>query len=212
MFAVGILFALLVYILTSLGVIALVRRIMPTRSAKNWASVVVTLVAVLIPTGDHIIGYWVFKRECSKIGDGVEIVRTVENVEGFLDMTGRWTDAAKFHGYTYVEVPASRGTFLLIRETPGGTWEQKAISTASSKYVYESTGTMKLKWGISQETHTVADRLSGERLARAVALGYGGGTVASYLGGGDYGQCGWSPRESTAFVKIVLQPVRNVIN
>lgn len=207
MYFLAVMFVLVLYVVVALTVIVKARNACTTPRAKNISTVLLLLTAVLVPTGDHVVGYWVFKQECAKIGDGVEIVRTVEGVEGFLDLSGIWREGARRHGYRYLESQERDRSYVRYQFRDDGAWEQVPISEPTSLYSYSARLGDQLQEGIRLTSQQITHRVTGEVLASTRALSYGGGWVARAMGGGQYGRCG-TDMNLTDFVVGVLRPSR----
>lgn len=212
MFLVAILIGLLVYVLIATGVVVIVRKIFSSRSAKNWSSAVLTLVAVLIPTADHVVGYWVFEGHCKEIGDGVKIVRTVENVEGFLDTSRTWSNNVsemRELGYRYVESQVAPAKYFTFSASAAGQGQKTEVASPKSRYVVSANFPgERLKWAIHRSQVTIVDRESNEIIATKMGISYSGGWVTQFLGGGDYGHCGSGPELGMfEFIAMVLRPI-----
>lgn len=206
MFFLALMFVLVLYVVFALTLIVTIRRSCTTWRGKNISTLSLLLAAVLVPTGDHIVGYWVFKQQCAKIGSGLEIVRTVDDVEGFLDATETFTDAVRFIGYSFVEYPANESHAFRLSERDDGTWGRDLRDDVQSQYMYDAKLGEYLGWGIRKTSRIVVDLASASPIARSVTLGYGGGWVARRLGAGNYGRCG-TDLNVTDFLTGVLRPL-----
>lgn len=214
MFFLSILLAFFVYVLIATFVIRLVRKAFSTRMGKNVSTAVLFVIAVLIPTADHIIGYRVFQSECEKIGGGVEILRTVEGVEGFLDQSRTWSNSVselRKLGYRYVESELSPGKYVHFSASAEGAGVESWAESAISRYAVSSNLPGRdLGWGITLTRFTIEDRQERAVIASKTGMSYRGGWMTQSLGGGDYGRCG-SGRDLGLyeFVLRVLGPIRS---
>lgn len=206
MFFLALMFVLVLYVVFALTLIVTIRRSCTTWRGKNISTLLLLLAAVLVPTGDHIVGHWVFKQECSAIGEGIQIAETVDGVEGFLDASGRWFGDARPYGYRFVEVAESDNSVARWQELVDGQWGRVAASNAMSLFeIRRRSETLRL-WDVVRSDLFIVRRAGGARLAQLTSVSYGGGWVANAIGGGLYGHCGGSVHSEIQFIRSVLRP------
>ena len=91
---------IVIYILISIFIIQMVYKKFNTKKSKYIA----TVIMILIPTWDVIIGYPIYKLLCWNSA-GIHIYKTVDNVEGFYvgEKNIAYEPHEAYDGYKYID-------------------------------------------------------------------------------------------------------------
>lgn len=211
----GILLALGIYIIISLGVAWFFYHLFESPRAKKRAAGVVMIIALLIPTADHFVGYLILEYYCYREA-GVKIYETVTGVEGYYDFTGWAKEDAWYQGYNYVERWDSiEKSYLHYSFDDKGELIETKIQKPISRYAYQDQ-TKYLGNGIWLTHMSVLNLKTKRLLATQSFYGYGGGWVMRKLskagGSGDFGSCGREYFYFSDFIKTVLKPISSPRN
>ncbi len=203
----------LTYIAIAVGVAAL---------AKGKWKLLVIAVFILIPTWDIIPGKIALAHYCDKEG-GIKIYRSVEGVEGFLNLDGRvYEDHFNRYGYRYVEIAKERrdpqtGKALATqyaRVTLGedGKLKEQSIVKPLSQYAEKLTGNYEiLPWlGIAGFADSIIDLRTNAIMGEYKEIGWRGNWIQRFaspiLGGGGSCREPGNPYENLRLQ--VLKPVK----
>jgi len=142
-----------------------------------WGKVLVVVVAILIPTADHMYGKIKLWQMCNSEG-GLHIYRVVEGVDGlYLPFrTGGDSWWLEKQGYKFIEERGEvDGTYDRISLQPDGTYLHEKGVAPISKYAYESSGIVDINETFSRIDKFVRVRDTGEILSRFTDIYYAGG-------------------------------------
>lgn len=205
----GLLLALSIYIIISLGVAWFFYHLFESTRAKKRAAGIVMVIALLIPTADHFIGYLILEYYCSREA-GVKINEKVTGVEGYYDFSGLAKEDAWYQGYNYVERwNVIKKSYVRYSFDNNGELVETKIQKPISRYAYKKL-TKYLGGGIRRSDMSILDLETGRLLAIQSFFGYGGGWVMRELskagGSGSFGSCGYK-YDVVEFKKNVLKPI-----
>lgn len=176
---------------------------------RGSAMFAVFLIAFLvIPLGDHGIGYVYFSRLCAAEG-GPKIYRTNQAVEG-LWWWAADRDTARSLGYNFVEGGANPESVTRY-ELKGGEVTEHRNVRSTSRYVFLPVRVERLAWGVVRQQEIIEDVQTKERLAALTSFQFlGGWLVRALLAGfgGTAAMCHVEPRDILKFIASVLQPIQ----
>lgn len=146
------------------------------RTRGPWRRGLVLALAVLIPTGDAVVGRIQLNHLC-EAESGVKVFRVAEHVEGFMDIwaTDYWVAAG---GYRFVESPPVNGVVTRYSRKNGQIVKEDRVPPISQYRVVE--GRTSIKGRYLKDWYAV-ETAQGEVLATNTRIAFKGGWVARFL-------------------------------
>ena len=145
-----------------------------------WGKVLVTVIAILIPTADAIYGRIKVQLMCKAEG-GLHIYRVVEDVEGFGELDGRPYEKFLKMGFKYVEGISEGQPSRMTLSENGIVNLEVGVEPISEYVVYESNfGNNKDIFSRAEKSIRV--RSTGEVLSRATNISFRGGWFERFMG------------------------------
>ena len=145
-----------------------------------WVKVLVTVIAILIPTADAIYGRIKVQLMCKADG-GVHIYRVVEDVEGFGKLNDQPYEKYLKMGFKYME-GISEGQPSRMTLSENGVVNLEIGVDPISEYVVYESNFGKNKDIFSRAENSIRVRSTGEILSRDTNISFRGGWFERFMG------------------------------
>lgn len=175
---------------------------------SNFRWLVVAL-AVLIPSGDAIVGRLYLKNLCAVEG-GLKISRVVEQVDGFMGDGSHSDYWVKEHGYQFAEDRPVNGMTTRYSQQNGQIVQEVKVPP-KSKYRLSLLNFGETKHVYMRQQYVLKAINNGEVLATDTQIYFNGGWAEKFLaafsdaGGGSVARCGNSQLNYEKLVVTVLK-------